>query len=483
MQNIPKIVRERLRSATPAVNHPDADLLTAFAERSLQEIDRGVVLEHLAHCIDCRDIVALALPETEPVQTVLRPSPGGWLTWPVLRWGFIAAGVVAMASIGVVQYRGRFRSEPVASQTSMASPDSKPGSKGVEVASNEPKKQALDQFVAAAPVERRDKLQVPAAPAFTAMSGNTSDADKKSRAGSEASLSAASTPAPVAGGASAIGGPVRGAASFGPRVANNQWQQNGQQNAVQNQASAVPPPSAYSKQGLDAANQPANLKGPASSEAVEVSGEEPMVSTQAQNVDVSMQPSADQATVARAKSLVTAANAGAAPAPSGAARAAAAPALLPLWTITSAGSLQRSFDQGKSWQTVDVNANLIASNFATSFDATSLNISDKASPAAVEGKKEKDSDKSRKRQRATPATFRAVAAAGSEVWAGGSAGALFHSLDGGNHWTPVVPASASTTLTGDILSIEFPDPQHGKLSTSTSETWSTSDDGTTWQKQ
>ena len=33
MQNVPKIVHERLRAETPAIDHPDADVLTAFAER------------------------------------------------------------------------------------------------------------------------------------------------------------------------------------------------------------------------------------------------------------------------------------------------------------------------------------------------------------------------------------------------------------------------------------------------------------------
>ena len=70
MQNVPKIVRERLKAATPAVDHPDADVLTAFAERSLPKREQGVVLEHLARCGDCRDIVALALPATEPVEAV-----------------------------------------------------------------------------------------------------------------------------------------------------------------------------------------------------------------------------------------------------------------------------------------------------------------------------------------------------------------------------------------------------------------------------
>src|SRR5579863_9045370 len=107
MENVPKIVRERLRAAMPAVNHPDADALTAFAEHSLPELERDVVLEHLARCGDCRDIVALALPATEPVETGASPSASRWLTWPALRWGFVAAGIVAIASIGILQYQRR----------------------------------------------------------------------------------------------------------------------------------------------------------------------------------------------------------------------------------------------------------------------------------------------------------------------------------------------------------------------------------------
>ncbi len=370
--------------------------------------------------------------------------------------------------------------------------------KNLEVASNEPRKQALDQFVASAPTEKREKLQVPAAPAFADLTSKTNmtDAGKKSMARSEATSPAISSPLAGARTSRGVaGGFGHGAASFGPRVANNQWQQN----VAQNQASAPPPPMSFAKQQ---SNQPANTQVPASTETVEVSGAAPMISTEAQNVNAPLLPSADQAMVARAKSPVAAGAANGAsvsgtvgvPVPSPAAapnlpsevRNVAAigvhsPPLLPLWTITSAGALQRSFDQGKTWQSVDVSASLIASNFASN-DATSLNISASTSSTKEEKKKAKDADKSLKRPVATPA-FRAVAASGSEVWAGGSWGLLYHSLDSGNHWTRIVPAAAGTSLTGDILSIEFPDPQHGRLSTSTSETWITTDDGGTWQKQ
>ena len=77
--------------------------------------------------------------------------------------------------------------------------------------------------------------------------------------------------------------------------------------------------------------------------------------------------------------------------------------------------------------------------------------------------------------------FRTVAATGSEAWAGGEAGALYHSSDSGDHWTrvPLPPELASAT----IVRVEFTDAQHGTLATSAGETWTTSDGGASWQKR
>ena len=139
------------------------------------------------------------------------------------------------------------------------------------------------------------------------------------------------------------------------------------------------------------------------------------------------------------------------------------------WAINAAGALQRSYDQGNTWQPVDVNAN-------------SASVSSSLEVVAKTSRAEKDTAKALKRDGSSP-VFRAVAAVGSDVWAGGSGGALYHSLNAGNQWIRVVPTSAGATLTGDIIRLEFPDSQHGKISTSTSEVWTTSDDGQTWQKQ
>src|ERR1700690_3103628 len=103
MQSVPKIVRDRLQATPPAVNHPDADLLTAFAEKSLPAAERATVLDHLSRCGDCRDVVALALPATETLGTEALPARSGWLTWPALRWRFVAAGVVVIVGLGFLQ--------------------------------------------------------------------------------------------------------------------------------------------------------------------------------------------------------------------------------------------------------------------------------------------------------------------------------------------------------------------------------------------
>src|SRR6185437_417841 len=62
MKPLPKIVQWQLQEATtgPASPHPDADLLTAFTERSLPPVERTAVLEHLSQCSECRQVAAFA---------------------------------------------------------------------------------------------------------------------------------------------------------------------------------------------------------------------------------------------------------------------------------------------------------------------------------------------------------------------------------------------------------------------------------------
>ena len=122
MTDIPKIVRERLQAVSPPANHPDADVLTAFSERSLTEREQAVVLDHLSRCGDCREIVALALPAQEPVSSVAVKSSKPILAWPTFRWGFVAAGITAVALVGVFQYQRHAQSAMMADRGSVVVP-------------------------------------------------------------------------------------------------------------------------------------------------------------------------------------------------------------------------------------------------------------------------------------------------------------------------------------------------------------------------
>lgn len=87
---------ERMQLANPDT-HPDADLLSGFAEQSLTGRERDQVLVHLAACVACREVVALAgSPLVEPVPEPVRKR-GLW-EMPLFRWGAVAATTVVVVA-------------------------------------------------------------------------------------------------------------------------------------------------------------------------------------------------------------------------------------------------------------------------------------------------------------------------------------------------------------------------------------------------
>jgi Photosynthesis system II assembly factor YCF48 len=471
MQNVPKIVRERLKAATPPGRHPDANLLTAFAERSLGEDQRGMVLDHLARCGDCRDIVALALPASDVMAAPVKVPARGWLTWPILRWGFVAAGVVAIAALGVVEYQRR-------TETAASNPPAP-----FSIAAKEAKNQPLAAPGPAAASKKADNQSQPASAIADSIEATDTASNRPTRLTAEAPRPTAA-PRIIVGESSAL---VAGRQlAHGPRMAN-QWQR---QTALQNQA--LPAAASPVAQQQAAGDLSANLKVPTASQTVTVENQTAQLDTQAQDLnaiqiqdrpteerprieerqskDQPAEPQSDEDDATRVGKAKPAE-----PAPSGRSGAVAHGATIggplftssaqaPRWTINANGGLQRSFDQGATWQSVDVNANP-----ASFTDATSIQIVGKTSRAKV--------------QKVPSPIFRAVAATGADVWAGGSGGALYHSSDAGNQWTRIMPAASGAILTGDVVSVEFIDLRHGKVSTSVPEVWTTSDAGQTWQKQ
>ncbi|MFZ0418828.1 MAG: YCF48-related protein [Candidatus Sulfotelmatobacter sp.] len=504
MQNVPKFVLKRLKETPPAAgSHPDADLLTAFAEQSLSGDERARMMEHLALCGDCRDVVAMALPATEVVAMPVSASTAGiaWLRWPALRWGALAAGILAVASIGIVEYshRNQQQEKMVASnqtQGSAAVPalDQGPVTPQAAVPQTEMRKKTL----AGSGILAAHKAAPEARPAQLAAG---------SAGGIGGGVFAGNGSGSGAGIGSGSGGGI-GSGSGGGVAADSDALARARQN-----------PSAVA--GRDQNSVPEihqQLKVGAASETVEVSGAAGAVNTESattsQNVVAQNQTGVPlqgrkfvDLDVVKAKDPVPGqAAASGAPVPQ---RASPGPLqtsaslmvrALPRWTVSSSGVLQRSFDGGNTWENVNpaLSAGLIGGRAATlsaartdaaGFDQAEQSQAEQSqteqSQAAQSPAKQTQAKQDRKVIAApNPApVFRAVAVSGLEVWAGGSDGVLYHTSDGGNRWSRVTPSTTAMALTGDVISIQFSDTLHGKISTSTAEIWTTSDAGQTWQKQ
>lgn len=486
MEKVPKIVGERLEAAAVVVDHPDPNVLTAFSERSLPDRERRQVLEHLARCGECRDVITLALPAEEPAITLVRPVRGRWLTWPQLRWGLVAAGVLVVGSFGVLRYRSSSHPEAVASYDAsrtqhiekaknQTEPLPATPAAAVNGEKNAPQNGLLDSEVRSNPapqakefdrLEQFAKLQPPAR-------------DQRPEAnGSRGRL----RPQTLA---------------HGPKAApTQQWQQNVTANAnnnvyaFQSQAPAPTVPPEFARKQLS--NQVVvSAPAPAPSTAGSAIGGQTDKKVQDVNTLAvngrsltTLQPGGGNAgaEVARAKPAEAMPSANATKPQLTDAYAVSSvngsnfsqtAALVPenaRWSINAMGGLQRSLDQGKSWQNVDVNG---AAGITSGANM----------PMAMKSSREKAPAKDKAEMKQARVVFRAVSANGPDVWAGGSGGHLYHSTDAGGHWVQVVPTWSGVVLTDDIVSLQFADPLQGRIVTSSSEIWATSDAGQTWQKR
>lgn len=311
MQNVPQFVLKRLQEKVVADSHPDADLLTAFAEQSLAKGERALVLEHLAACGDCRDVVALVLPEAERVSAVTSVVPArNWLRWPSLGWGALAAGIIVVASVGVLEYSHRNQEQTAALNV---------GQTGAVLAPS-----ALD---------RASSVQAGVPPG--AMGKNGLPAAVPSRADSVAGQ------ARIGGGVSQADSNLNAAAGRAAFADESQIAGAEQRNpakAVERQVEASPGSigSAPIDRTVVAENQIAPPNGRSFADLNIVKAKDPVpaqVGTNAAPDSSSMNSGSGQTSQPASHSTAV--------------------RISPLWTISPSGGLQRSFDSGNTWQRIN----------------------------------------------------------------------------------------------------------------------------------
>lgn len=417
MDQLPKIVQQGLgKTAKPEV-HPDPDLLTAFAEKSLNERERSQVLQHLSGCNDCRDVVSLAMPETESplVRTAERSS---WLTWPMLRWGALAACVVVVGAAVTLHYDGWQAERSVAGKSDAAPTavleNNAPKQPGPELAAKitppSPVVPHRDLAGVAGNFARQTEnekksLNSAVVPGGIAMStGPARDAS--------ADQPAAPAPVPAAKPAQPeqLAKTRNDALDYAARTNNQTVSVQSASAPAMEQKAAISELKAKDESSKNELHKEIQTAGAAGG-AVAQDRKVDTLSAATETVEVTSGVSEKRSRV-KANSL--------------------------RWTISPEGSVQRSFDSGKNWQTIPV---------------------------------------------ANGVVFRVLSANDSDIWVGGAAGTLFHSPDAGEHWTQIHPAADGRSLTSDITALEFRDASHGRLTTSSDEIWTTRDAGETWQRR
>jgi len=432
MEQLPKIVQQRLQGPAQPGVHPDPDLLTAFAEKSLNDRERAHVLQHLVQCADCREVLSLATPAIEPA---LAPGPetSKWLSWPVLRWGALAACVVVVSAAVTLHYEHQESTRSVAGKVPAAPAELKleeevPQQPGQKLAANlSPQSPAeYDRDFGAAGKLSKQRAKDTDAAMRAGQAGAPAlalEQDKKGQELSNNRLAAVrSGDVPVGAVPAAAPAPLSAAKTAG--IEGQVRARNDALDSARASSETVTVESATPSREM--ATQTAERKAKDESRTNE-SQKEVQAAGGAGSVASLGERKADTFSGVTAQGAATA-HAG---------RLRAGNNLL-RWTLSRDGALQRSFDSGKTWQTIPVAGNIV---------------------------------------------FRALAANDSDIWVGGAAGALYHSSDSGQHWVRIAPVTDGKTLSSDIVTVEFSDTQHGKLITADRETWSTSDAGNTWQRQ
>ena len=477
-------------------SHPDADVLTAFVERTLPEGERTKVLEHLAGCADCRDVVVLAQPEpVGPTQRVLVPHKG-LLRRPLMRWVAVAACLVVGAAVSLQVLTPRLAHnsfENRAEGPPAAKVASQPTSDRDQVAMEQTASERAGVSRANSDISREqgtlanEKLARKVAPTEE---GKLARLDRKARYGG---YSQQKVPAPTDNLIAKAKPAEPGRADYDKNY------------TFQGYSNAAPTTSAGAAAGRVASLPPS---APAPAQGVVVGGRLAEAEAETRRKELALDKSgvagkkADAGAVNKPESSMALAVSGAkdenasadtavlggtgnqnqpAPAPT------KAPAVAQLPVV---GRSTTDLTPAQTSETVEVTAANPAVQAETA-STSALEITAMSRTPAIlprwrlskEHQLERASAADSKWQSTTldgQPELHALFFSGPNVWVGGKGGVLMHSADAGEHWQRVTASHGGTVVTDDIVAIDFKDFQHGHFKTDKKKVWITSDGGQTW---
>ena len=428
MEQLPKIARERLAQQHAESEHPAADVLAGFIERSLGVDERQRVLTHLAHCTDCRDALALAIPDELAVAPVnVTPQRRAWYEWSLFRFGGLAAAltVIVVAVLLVRPHARQAQDASAPAQAGSASATLSPGPVAEPTTQTPTSDKTLrDESLPASraqSTEERDRITATLQKKETATESTKLQNEKQAGdAGTASKLARLHDEPIVVGGAVAsnIAVPSHSAKDAKTQLQKAQTSQQRQDQQAQS-FDQLESNSAASQQASTPAPPPP--APPSRKEEVTVTAAAPAISTM--QAEVSPRSKVKPAPAEAERSRL-----GRGPLKS------VASALR--WTISTAGTVQRSADNGAHWQDVSI----------------------------AEGAK-----------------VRTLAVGDSGVWAGGSA--LYHTNDLGEHWDQVTVGNEGQSMEGEITRIDLPSVSRIDLQTSAGQKWTSNDGGHTWKLQ
>lgn len=485
MQEISNSLRQRLRARPEPTVHPDPDLLTAYVEQSLPSSERSQVVQHLADCSYCREVISLGLSQIEAEAPQVASLASGHSRWwiPAYRWAAVAATVAIAATLVIEKpWQARFtRHEPASTLSDNVQPASSDRPSVATPTASQPATNALDSTPAGDrnQTAKTETASAPAKPSqhVTGAGGPVTSEDRSLRAnepvgrisGGVVGEGLRRAPALMPAPPPVPPQPVQAVKTQAAPAAETSYAyKDAQQDYVNttilnNQAAGViaetkipeaPSPKATS-------NQYAPGKDPRKLRADALAASEMDVPVVQPATAPDQAPSAADSTLAKStfalksglstavhKTIETAkkvatgksagssgqgfASAGFIASPADADQGTAKkPAQAVHWSITSDGRLLRSSDVGQWHQVVTQNPDV---------------------------------------------QFRVVQPHGSEVWAGGNHGTLIHSWNAGVNWSQMNLPDSSTS---DITAISI-DDDNVQVKTSNGQTFVSNDHGKTW---